>query len=152
MEYSGVSNEHSEYSIRPARPDEFARLRELEFKADKLFEAVGIGPFLNDQAEDHFDQAALVLVVNDPPVGFVSVELVGGIPHIWQLAVDPDHGRRGLGRALMEAACDWARSEHFDAITLTTYRDVPWNGPFYESLGFVVLETLTPESDRNPSA
>ena len=47
--------------------------RGLEFKADKLFEAVGIGPFLNDQAEDHFDQAALVLVVNDPPVGFVSV-------------------------------------------------------------------------------
>jgi GNAT superfamily N-acetyltransferase len=84
-------------------------------------------------------------VVNDPPVGFVCVELVGGIPHIWQLAVDPDHGRRGLGRALMKAACDWARSERFDAITLTTYRDVPWNGPFYESLGFVVLETFTPE-------
>ena len=45
----------------------------------------------------------------------------------------------------MEAACGWARSEHFDSITLTTYRDVPWNGPFYESLGFVVLETLTPD-------
>lgn len=120
-------------------------MRELEFEADKLFEPVGIGPFLDDEAEDHFDQAALVFVVNDPPVGSVSVELVGGIPHIWQLAIDPDHGRRGLGRALMEAACDWARSEHFDAITLTTYRDVPWNGPFYESLGFVVLETLTPE-------
>ena len=145
MKYSGVSDEHSEHSIRPARPDEFPQLREIEFKADKLFEAVGIGPFVNDETEDHFGQAALVLVVNDPPVGFVCVELVGGIPHIWQLAVDPDHGRRGLGRALMEAACDWARSEHFDAITLTTYRDVPWNGPFYESLGFVVMETLTPE-------
>jgi GNAT superfamily N-acetyltransferase len=140
-----VSNEHSGPLIRPARPDEFAQLREIEFRADELFATVGIGPFVNDETENHFDQAALVLVVNDAPEGFVCVELVDGTPHIWQLAVDPDHGRQGFGRALVEAACDWARSERFGAITLTTYRDVPWNGPFYESLGFVVLEALTPQ-------
>jgi GNAT superfamily N-acetyltransferase len=145
VEYSGVSNERSEPLIRPARPVEFARLRRIEFKADTLFESVGIGPFVNDEAEDHFGQAALVLVVNDPPEGFVCVELVDGIPHIWQLSVDPDHGRQGHGRALVEGACDWASSEGFGAITLTTYRDVPWNGRFYESLGFAVMETLTPE-------
>jgi hypothetical protein len=106
---------------------------------------VGIGPFVNEETEDHFAQAALVLVVNDQPEGFVAVELVDGIPHIWQLSVDPEHGRQGLGGALVEAACDWARSEGFDAITLTTYRDVPWNGPFFESFGFSVIGTLTPE-------
>jgi GNAT superfamily N-acetyltransferase len=145
MEYSGVGNDQFKRSVRPARPDEFAQLREIELKADQLFEAVGIGPFVNDEAENHFDLAVLVLAVNDPPEGFVCVELVDGIPHIWQLSVDPDQGRQGLGRALVTAACDWARSEGFGAITLTTYRDVPWNGPFYESLGFVVLEVLTPE-------
>jgi GNAT superfamily N-acetyltransferase len=106
---------------------------------------VGIGPFTNEGAEDHFDQAALVLVVDDPPVGFICVERVDGNPHIWQLAVHPDHGRQGLGRALVEATCDWARGERFEAITLTTYRDVPWNGPFYESLGFVIMDKVTPE-------
>jgi GNAT superfamily N-acetyltransferase len=132
-------------TVRPARHDEFGSLRELEFKADKLFETVGIGPFVNDESENHLDGAALVLVAGDPPQGFVCVELVDGIPHVWQLAVDPDHGRQGLGRLLMEASCDWARSAGFDAMTLTTYRDVPWNRPFYESLGFVVMQTLTPE-------
>jgi GNAT superfamily N-acetyltransferase len=132
-------------SIREARSDEFAFLRSIEIEADRMFEAVGIGPFVNDDAEDHFSQAALVLVVGEPPVGFVCVELVGGVPHIWQLAVHPAHGRRGLGRALVGAACEWARLQRFDAITLTTYRDVPWNGPFYESLGFVTMGTLTPE-------
>ena len=145
MEYSGVRDNHPAPPIRSARPDEYAQLRQLEIKADRLFESVGIGPFVNDEGEDHFGRAALVLVVDDPPQGFVCVELVDEIPHIWQLAVDPARGRRGLGRALVEAACDWARFEGFDAITLTTFRDVPWNGPFYESLGFVVLETLTPE-------
>jgi GNAT superfamily N-acetyltransferase len=77
-------------------------------------------------------------------VGFASVDVVDGLAHLSQMAVDPDHGRRGLGQALVEAVCEWARSERFGAITLTTYRDVPWNGPFYRSLGFSVMETLTP--------
>jgi GNAT superfamily N-acetyltransferase len=136
---------HDRPTIRVGRREEFAALRGIEFEADRMFESVGIGPFTNDESEDHFDQAALVLVADDPPVGFACVELVDGIPHIWQLAVHPDHGRRGHGRALIDAACDWARTQRFEAITLTTYRDVPWNGPFYESLGFVILDTLTPE-------
>jgi GNAT superfamily N-acetyltransferase len=130
--------------VRAARRGEFADLRRLEFEADRLFESVGIGPFTNDD-EDHFDKAALVLVVGDPPVGFAGVELVDGLPHIWQLSVHPDHARRGIGRSLIAAACEWARAEGFDAMTLTTFRDVPWNGPFYQSLGFVSLEALTPE-------
>jgi GNAT superfamily N-acetyltransferase len=73
-----------------------------------------------------------------------ALEFVDGIPHIWQLSVHPDHVRQGLGRSLVEAASSWARSTGFDAITLTTYRDVPWNGPFYESLGFVVVHDLSP--------
>ena len=127
------------------RPDEFADLRRIEIEADRLFESVEIGPFTNDEGENHLEQAALVLVVGDPPVGFVCVELVDGNPHIWQLAVHPDHGRQGLGRALVEATCESARSEDFDAITLTTFRDIPWNGPLLRSLGFVTMSSLTPE-------
>ena len=41
--------------------------------------------------------------------------------------------------------CTWARSHGYGAVTLTTYRDVPWNAPFYERLGFSVLDELTPE-------
>jgi ribosomal protein S18 acetylase RimI-like enzyme len=140
-----VIHEYPAGTIREARSDEFALLRSIEFEADRMFETVGIGPFVNDDAENHFSQAALVLVVGHPPVGFVCVELVDEVPHIWQLAVLPDHGRQGLGSALVRAACEWARLQLFDAITLTTYRDVPWNGPFYESLGFVTMGTLTPE-------
>jgi GNAT superfamily N-acetyltransferase len=140
-----MGDRQPDHSVRQARPDEFAGLRRIELEADRLFESVGIGPFSNDEGENHFEQAALVLVVGDPPVGFACVELVDGNPHIWQLAVHPDHGRQGRGRALIEATSDWARTEHFAAITLTTFRDVPWNGPFYESVGFVTMHTLTPE-------
>ena len=131
--------------IRRASPDEHPGLRLIEFEADRLYASVDIGPFINDDSEDHFAQAALVLVVGDPRIGFVCVELVDATPHIWQVSVHPEHGRKGFGRALVLAACDWAGEEGSDAITLTTYRDVPWNAPFYASLGFVTLDTLSPE-------
>jgi len=139
-----VDAQNPSWAIRPADVDGFAHLRRLEWEADRLFESVGIGPFTADGV-DHLGNAAAVLVAGRPPAGFVCVDLVGGVPHVWQLSVHPDHGQRGLGRALMGAACEWARQEGFAAVTLTTYRDVAWNGPFYASLGFAVVDILTPE-------
>ncbi len=57
--------------------------------------------------------------------------------HLEQLSVRlPEHGRRGVGTALVHAACEEARWAGHDSLTLCTYRDVPWNGPFYRRLGF----------------
>ena len=53
--------------------------------------------------------------------------------------------RRGLGTALLQAACDWAMAEGLPAITLTTFRDVPWNAAFYRRHGFVELTEPGPE-------
>jgi len=132
-------------TIRGARPEEFCRLREIEFECDLMFETVGIGPFTNDDADNHLAQSAVVLVVDDPPVGFGCAEIVDGVAYLWQLAVLPAQGRRGLGTALVASVCDWARTQGLGAVTLTTFRDVPWNGPFYERLGFRALAELTPE-------
>ena len=55
-------------------------------------------------------------------------------------------GRRGIGAALVEEACQLARRERQAAVTLSTFIDVPWNGPFYERMGFRYLrrEEWTP--------
>jgi predicted N-acetyltransferase YhbS len=45
----------------------------------------------------------------------------------------------GVGRALLKAVIEWATAHHLAALTLTTFRDVPWNAPFYNRLGFKVL-------------
>jgi hypothetical protein len=33
----------------------------------------------------------------------------------------------------------WARVQRFPALTLTTFRHLPWNAPFYQRLGFRIL-------------
>jgi hypothetical protein len=41
-----------------------------------------------------------------------------------------------------------ARTRGFDRLSLCTYRDVPWNGPFYRSLGFTEVTDLAPYERR----
>jgi GNAT superfamily N-acetyltransferase len=75
----------------------------------------------------------------DWPIGYLLLDLVDGAAHIEQVSVHPDHARKGIGRALIERASAWARGRGLDALTLTAYREVPWNGPYYERLGFAYL-------------
>ena len=127
-------------AVRRARPDEYPSLRQIEFEADKLFETVGIGPFTNNEEDNHLPTAAAVFVTGDPPVGFAAVGEVGGVAHLWQIAVLPSAGRQGHGTALMEAVFDWARSFGYPALTLTTFADVPWNAPYYARFGFRIVD------------
>jgi GNAT superfamily N-acetyltransferase len=127
-----------------ARPEEYEALRSIEEAADSIFAEVGIGPFAQSEDDNHLAQAAVVLATGDPAVGFACVEVVDGAAHIWQLSVHPRAARRGRGRALVKAVCDWATANRLPAVTLTTFRDVAWNGPFYARLGFRELDDLSP--------
>ncbi len=90
-----------------------------------------------------------LLVAGDPPVGFAHVLDLEGHAHLEQLSVHPDHGRRGVGQALMrQVALEAGRRGH-DQLTLCTFADIPWNGPFYRRMGFVeVEESALPEPVR----
>jgi GNAT superfamily N-acetyltransferase len=130
--------------VRTADRSEFERLRGIELESDRLLEEFGIGPFPDDEVENHLPAAAAVFVVGEPAVGFVCIVLVDGHAHVDQVSVLPDHGRRGIGRALLEGAIGWAASSDHHELTLTTFRDVPFNAPFYRTLGFVEVTDLAP--------
>jgi GNAT superfamily N-acetyltransferase len=81
-----------------------------------------------------------VALAGNVPVGFARVEIIDArTAHLEEIDVCPAHGRRGLGTRLVTEVCEWAASAGYESVTLTTFRDVPWNGPFYERLGFRVV-------------
>ena len=79
-------------------------------------------------------------------VGFIVVDTLDGCAHIEEVAVAPWAERRGHGTALVDQAQAWAVHNQLSAVTLTTFRDVAWNGPWYARLGFRELgeDELTP--------
>lgn len=83
---------------------------------------------------------------SDRVVGYVVVELIDGCAHVEQISVDPEHQGQGLGQALIDEVERWAAARGLEAMTLTTFAEVPWNRPLYEHLGFRVLreEELSP--------
>jgi GNAT superfamily N-acetyltransferase len=143
------------YRIRKARPADLPVLQAVERAAARLFATVGLGGITDGDATSlrsfaECQDAGLLWIAadgGDAPVGFACVEIVGGQPHLDELDVHPDHGRRGIGAALVRSVIEWARAQGYAAVTLTTFRDVPWNLPFYARLGFRVLADaeLTPE-------
>ncbi len=111
----------------------------MEVAADGLFEQVGITFPPGTTMIEEVDDPGSVLVEGDPPAGFALVSRVDGNLHLDQLAVHPERMRRGIGGRLVEAVLDHARAAGVPAVTLTTFRDVPWNAPWYERHGFTVL-------------
>jgi GNAT superfamily N-acetyltransferase len=76
---------------------------------------------------------------DDEPVGYAMVELVDGHAHLGQLSVLPDHGGQGIGTQLLDAVAGWARDQGHTEITLTTFRDVPFNAPLYAKRGYEIV-------------
>jgi GNAT superfamily N-acetyltransferase len=123
-------------AIRQATSEDLVGLPDLEARSDTLFATVGIGPLPAPGTVAELEAALVVLVAGNPAQGFARIDALNGGAHLEQLSVDPDSMRVGIGRALVRAACHWATEQGYRELTLATYRDVPWNGPFYASEGF----------------
>jgi GNAT superfamily N-acetyltransferase len=129
--------------VRNARPDDAVALRDVEHDAGQLFAEIGMTEVAAHPAapvEELTARADLgqlfVAEVQDRLVGYVVVGELDGAAHIEQVSVRRAYGRRGIGRALVSRALQWARDNGFRRVTLTTFREVPFNGPFYRRLGF----------------
>lgn len=135
-------------TIRAPRPDELETLRDIERDAGRLFAEIGFDdiaahdPDSVETLAGYLDRDHVWLIADtdrDEPLGYALVDIVDGLAHIEQISVRADQGRRGLGGTLLEHVCDWAARHGFEAITLTTFRDVAWNAPFYEKHAFRVV-------------
>ncbi|HTV87117.1 MAG TPA: 4-(cytidine 5'-diphospho)-2-C-methyl-D-erythritol kinase [Dyella sp.] len=84
--------------------------------------------------------------VRDEPVGFIwlDTEHGGDVVGIAEIDVLPDCSRRGIGAALLQRACEWARAAGYRRVDLGTLADVPWNMPFYARHGFTVVDKHDP--------
>ncbi len=75
--------------------------------------------------------------VQGTPVGFVATGFIDDLRYVEQISVVPGHARRGLGTRLLEDAFDFLATGR--ELWLTTYDHLPWNRPFYERNGYVVV-------------
>ena len=144
---ASVADLHTAWSaarleIRQATGDDVEELARIEVEAGRLFLTVDM-PLVAGDEVDHAelgraiaDHRVWVASYDGEVAGYVEAAVVDGHAHVDQVSVRPGAGRRGIGRALVRHVEAWGRRRGLDGTTLTTFRDVPWNGPWYAGLGY----------------
>ena len=140
----------SAVTIRQARAEDLQHLAAIETSGADTFAAHGLGHLLADGSppapDGHWEpalEAGLIWVADEAgrgPIGFLAGELADDGLYIAEVDVVMDRQRQGHGRRLLAAAIDWARARGLAGLTLTTFRNVPWNAPFYARLDFRELD------------
>ena len=145
-----MTQNRRDWSLRLARPDDADFMPQIERAASVAF---ADDPDLADLDFDDVwepDELArlirkghcLVSHVDEEMAGFLASEPYGRELHIWEMDVHPKFQKRGIGAGLIRAAQIDARNSGFKALTLTTFRDLAWNAPFYSRLGFEEVTAL----------
>ncbi|WP_166219458.1 GNAT family N-acetyltransferase [Pseudomonas atagonensis] len=136
------------FIVRRASPADAAALPAIERSAAELFRLDPALTWLADaevpDVEQHVQaiEQKCVWVVESADrqlAGFLRALVIDDQLHVEELSVSQDFQGQGMGRALVLAAIEQARRMQLHAVTLTTFRGLPWNAPFYQRLGFALL-------------
>lgn len=140
----------SDFSIRLARREDAEAFHAVENDAATLLadepSLEGI-PTPPAGSAEHYQKLiaqrqCLSALVADEVIGFAAAGRVGRELHLHEISVARAHQRNGIGATLLRALAIDARNSGLRAITLNTYRDIPWNAPFYAQHGFVEVENF----------
>jgi GNAT superfamily N-acetyltransferase len=136
------------YSIRPATEADAPYLPDIEQAAGTVFRQIpslawlADGDVISVTRHRAFIRAGLCWVATESQghrIGFLSAEMQPDALHIREISVIPPWQGKGVGRALIETSAGAAEQRNLPALTLTTFREIGWNEPFYNRLGFVTL-------------
>lgn len=139
-------------SIRVAVPSDIEQICHIDTDASSRFSTV---PALADLADGchgpltthtvkGWMAAGSVYVIEEAGqmLGFTAVQPKDGVLYVAELSVVASRQGQGLGGMLLEKVFDVATQKARDVggavarVSLTTYPDVPWNGPWYRKRGF----------------
>jgi len=138
------------FLIRKSRPTDIVHLQSIEASAAKAFKSIDKLRWLADSDgmtidmhQHALDQGLSWVAVESSsqlPIGFLTARSIEDDFFIEEVSVSEPHQKKGVGTKLIENTLEEAKLLGKLAATLTTFREVPWNAPYYNKLGFITLE------------
>ncbi|WP_431207847.1 GNAT family N-acetyltransferase [Burkholderia cepacia] len=138
--------------IRPATREDAAAMAAVEVAAAQRFREIG----MTDIADGEPTDAADVLARIDGGRAYVAVDMQGACVgfafyrlldaqrlYLEELDVAPSHAGQRIGARLIEQVTARAAREGIVEVVLSTFRDAPWNAPYYARLGFGIVDDAT---------
>ena len=136
-------------SLRTASASDSAAICEIDFSATTKFGSIpeladlAAGEDATPKIEEWLTLGRIYLAEEDgQAAGFIAVHEMDGVLYIAEISTHSDFQGKGIGSELLDAAFQWAidLATHdgtgIARVSLTTYPDIPWNGPWYCKRGF----------------
>lgn len=137
-------------AVRPAVRHDIESLRSAEEAAAQRFRSIGMA-WLADASVTPPDivrryvEAGTALVAVPPTggiAGFAFYEISGDTCYLAELSVVPAFAGQRLGAKLIDRVAARALRGGAVRMVLRTFRDVPWNAPYYARLGFLTVPAM----------
>ncbi len=144
------------YCIRLASDEDFQHLPAVEDAAGDVYLDIGyddIAAMPATPATEYppiFENGGWVLVaVTDTGqiIGYCANEKNSDVLYVKELSVHKDFAKQGIGTKLLNKTIEEAIARHFKSIFLLTFKDVPFNAPYYARFGFQIVEDLAAYPD-----
>jgi GNAT superfamily N-acetyltransferase len=143
-----------EIKITPADLGHIQEISALEDSAGKAFIEIGMAwvdamPAATSEDLEEPIKKGNILVAKQASslIGFIHMGEMDENGHIFEVSVGLEAQGTGIGRKLLAAGEKWATTKGFSAITLTTFKNVRFNAPWYQKCGF---DIITPDRYDNP--
>lgn len=143
------------YPTDAGRPFALTRLAETDWRVFSALRLKALADTLGTDDPQHRDEstftaaqwrrrlrvhAQFAAVLDDRPVGLIGAQRENTASvYLYSLWLEPGARRRGLGRALVSAAVDWARTEGARTVTLRVHATNDAARQVYEDLGFRIV-------------
>ena len=139
------------YIIRKTQRADILSLLDVERSASQLFKSVpqyawiADMPVMTFEAHVSFIDKGLSWLAEEIDskiiLGFIVAESLEEALYIVEVSVRQSHQKQGIGSALLRACFTEAERLEKPSITLTTFKAISWNAPYYERLGFEIIGT-----------
>ncbi|AJY10282.1 GNAT family N-acetyltransferase [Burkholderia dolosa] len=135
--------------IRPATRDDAAAMAAVEVAAAQRFREIGMADIADAGPTDAADvlaridagRAYVAVDAQRACVGFAFYRLLDARRlYLEELDVAPSHAGQRIGARLIEHVAARAADDGIAQIVLSTFRDAPWNAPYYARLGFRIID------------
>jgi GNAT superfamily N-acetyltransferase len=135
--------------IRPATREDAAAMAAVEVAAAQRFRDIGMPDIADGEPTDVADVLARIddgraYVATDEAgacVGFAFYRLLDAHRlYLEELDVAPPHAGQRIGARLIERIITRAAQDGIAQVVLSTFRDPPWNAPYYARLGFHIVD------------
>jgi len=131
-----------EFDLRVSQHSDLESLQRLSARALHRYKSI---PSLAHVAEnpplgaDRFEACRVVVAANRRSgdiIGFTAMRLLDDFLYLDNISVEPGASGKGVGKSLLASVEAYAQVCQLHAISLTTFREPRWNGPWFRQHGF----------------